>query len=462
MMARKDMSAERGSEYSVAMWAHANANYAEVWKRMIPEMLDSYDRFYSLLAEHKFPATLEINGMTLELLEEKRPDTLKKLQQLVWSKTVELNGSTYSHPFMPVLSEERARLQLEKYLQIHKRLFGEEFRPQGIYLPEYIYQNNLYWVLRDLGYEYVYVWGDRLAQGQRRNLNFAVNRVPDLVIREVREENVSDSQAYDRIGEQQISGLDDTNWKATLAPCKLIGDYRGSADQELIGVPIHGAILDFVRRRTKGEKWEDADQLMEILQERWGEGRRGLFIPALSDQEFFKVINGIVGSDTVRPAWTEDQLVSYMQHLRNKYGDRLMTVSEHLRQFPPPVGCAIYMPSGGDADVRVWMDEPDNRLLNDGGRRIAERLDFIRAIAEMMKNRPEGQLLNNQTEAMEKKLMRLEGSDYRGFVPTPEKKVEAFELLHQTSLEADSLWKKVVQIAVATGALGLASGKEEN
>ncbi len=115
-----------------------------------------YEPFLRLLEKHpQFRITLHYSGSLLEWLEEEQPDFLPRLRALVDRSQVELLGGGFYEPMLNCIPEEDARGQIA--LLTH--YLGEKLNtiPQGLWIPERIWNMTLPKLLAPMGLRYTIV-----------------------------------------------------------------------------------------------------------------------------------------------------------------------------------------------------------------------------------------------------------------------------------------------------------------
>ncbi|MEO6719178.1 MAG: glycoside hydrolase family 57 protein [Ferruginibacter sp.] len=152
-------------------------------------------------SNEKFKIAFSISGITLEILEQYRPDVLKSFRRLVRTGCVEILAETYYNSLSWLHSKKEFERQVAKHDVAVKRLLGTA--PVVFRNTELIYSNELAKYIANLGYKGI------LCEGLQRILK---NRTPNQVYASpgngdfgvlLRNVNLSDDIAF---------RFDDVNW----------------------------------------------------------------------------------------------------------------------------------------------------------------------------------------------------------------------------------------------------------
>lgn len=113
-------------------------------------------------------ATININGGLLELLEENGyQDVISDINELLKRGQIELTGSAKYHAFLPLLSENEVRRQIEINEESLRKYFGGGesassarggfggWVKKGFFPPELAYDFNLARIVKEMGYEWI-------------------------------------------------------------------------------------------------------------------------------------------------------------------------------------------------------------------------------------------------------------------------------------------------------------------
>ena len=105
------------------------------------------------------PATLHYSGVLLAWLEQKHPEFLMILQEMVERKQVELLGGGYYEPMMPLIPLADRIGQIELLTTFLRKHFGK--RPRGCWLPGLIWEQTLTGSLQTCGMDYIFLGEDQ-------------------------------------------------------------------------------------------------------------------------------------------------------------------------------------------------------------------------------------------------------------------------------------------------------------
>lgn len=148
------------------------ANFLHIYQpyNQQPDILEAVTaQSYRPLIENlaKFPETrltININGSLLELFEKYGyQDLIAGLVRAYKDGQVEFTGSAKYHALLPFLSPEEALRQIEINNETLRHYFGNDFKPQGIFLPEMAYDPKLAPLLDKAGFKWVII--DEIALG---------------------------------------------------------------------------------------------------------------------------------------------------------------------------------------------------------------------------------------------------------------------------------------------------------
>ncbi len=127
----------------------------------------AYRPLIAILGRHpELKITVNLTGsLTEQLAALGLDDVLSGLQSLMTHGQVELVGSAMYHPILPLLTEDEVRRQIHLQHELHRRVFGDAYKPRGFYPPEMAFAPWLEPLLLELGYEWVML--DEIAVGGR-------------------------------------------------------------------------------------------------------------------------------------------------------------------------------------------------------------------------------------------------------------------------------------------------------
>ncbi len=103
------------------------------------------------LAEDGIPLGLEYTGETLEIIQQLRPDFIRRLRSLVQDEQAELIGSSYSQAIFPLIPAEVNLWNLQLGLKTYEQLL--DTRPELAYINEQCFSDGLPELYRDQGYK---------------------------------------------------------------------------------------------------------------------------------------------------------------------------------------------------------------------------------------------------------------------------------------------------------------------
>ena len=94
---------------SVYVVLHWNTDYAEIPRIELPNVVEkSYNAMLTALEDFEGTICCNITGHTIEYLLKNSLETIDKLNSLISSHTVELLGTGYSHPILPLIHPRRS------------------------------------------------------------------------------------------------------------------------------------------------------------------------------------------------------------------------------------------------------------------------------------------------------------------------------------------------------------------
>ncbi|WP_457753744.1 hydrolase [Thermococcus sp.] len=157
-----------------ALVFHANLQYAEIPKSEIPKVVEkSYIPTILELIKSEIPFALNITGFSLQYLPK---DLITLIKEGIESDLVEITGTAYTHAILPLLSLDRVEAQIMKDRAVKERTF--EVKPKTFWLPELAYDPIIPAILRDCGYDEVFVDGEALLFSN--HLNSAIKPIKPL------------------------------------------------------------------------------------------------------------------------------------------------------------------------------------------------------------------------------------------------------------------------------------------
>lgn len=156
-----------------------------------------------LISRHRghFKVSFSISGITLELLQEYRPDVIASFQQIIATGCAEILAETYYHSVSYLYSQREFYRQISLHAGLVKKVFGVV--PKVFRNTELIYDNQLAQWLAGEGFRGVICEGtEKILQGRSPNCLYAAPDNGDfgLLLRNAR---LSDDIAF---------RFNDTNW----------------------------------------------------------------------------------------------------------------------------------------------------------------------------------------------------------------------------------------------------------
>jgi hypothetical protein len=103
----------------------------------------------------KIPATIHYSGTLLAWLEANHPELTTILENLITRKQVEILGGGFYEPMMPLLPQNDKIGQIELLTAYLRKKFGK--RPQGCWIPEAAWEQQLVGVLNACGMNYTFL-----------------------------------------------------------------------------------------------------------------------------------------------------------------------------------------------------------------------------------------------------------------------------------------------------------------
>ncbi|NJE76333.1 polysaccharide deacetylase family protein [Thermococcus sp. ES12] len=158
----------------LALLLHGNLQYAEIPKNEVGRVIEkAYVPVLSALIGKEVPFALNITGFTLELLP---GEVLGLIREGIESGLIEVTGTSYSHAILPLLSLDRVEAQIRRDREVKENLL--EVSPRLFFPPELAYDPILPAILKDSGYETVFVDGEALVLSN--HINRAIKPVKPL------------------------------------------------------------------------------------------------------------------------------------------------------------------------------------------------------------------------------------------------------------------------------------------
>lgn len=369
-----------------SIFFHANMHYAEIPRERLPELAErSYAPALGLLRDHRqFRAALEFSGYTLEWLEANRPDLIDLIRELHARGQVELMGSTYADPILPLLPPDDAARQIESYLEIHARLFGGH-RPAGLYVQEYSLDAATVEVLQQLGFRWVVVSSGHYRISKKELFNTPLQKVP---------------------------AQEEFNAKEPVChPFTILG-ARGSS--------VTGLTWNMPGPNDLFWAWKDGRlPLTELDQALGALDEDGFLFLCTADMEF-------VGDMPPQGSFAAPKLAEALTGLTSV---KWMLPSDYLGAHPPTE--ALYLKTGAGSrfsDLANWTNDDDNRRLNalcDDARSQIRLAEAMAGLVEALGFNigPAQRSLSQAREA----LLLADNSDGRGWKPLAQRRLDCFD-----------------------------------
>ncbi|WP_461864782.1 hydrolase [Thermococcus sp.] len=148
-----------------ALVFHGNLQYAEIPKGEISKVIEkSYLPTIRGLLKSEIPFALNITGFSLQFLPQELINTVK---EGIESALIEITGTAYTHAILPLLSLDRVEAQVMKDRTLKEEIF--EVSPKTFWLPELAYDPIIPAILKDCGYEEVFIDGEALLFSDHLN-----------------------------------------------------------------------------------------------------------------------------------------------------------------------------------------------------------------------------------------------------------------------------------------------------
>ena len=126
----------------------------DILERVVNE---SYRKIISGLASNpKAKITININaGLTELLAKNGYGDVIDQIKDFAQRGQIQFTGGVKYHPFLPLLSREEIKRQIELNEQTNKKYFGKTWQPQGFFSPELGYSKKVAQVAKDAGFKWI-------------------------------------------------------------------------------------------------------------------------------------------------------------------------------------------------------------------------------------------------------------------------------------------------------------------
>lgn len=369
---------------------HGNLQYAEFPPNAVPEIVE---RSYLPTLEH-FAAhpeqrgIFEYSGVSLEMMAARWPRTIDLLRLLLARGQIELLGSTFANPILPLIPTDHARRHVAQFQAIYDELFGDLDvpPPAGIFLQEFAYDASLAPLLRDFGYTYTILTPRLLLSGLQPSLNLALKpprrRRPSL--------------AHDGV--------------TLLRPISLLGAQNARIAAFPLYREVIGLMFDVIFGRRPFS--EMAGLLRDVAAIAAATGTTpALLLLGPSDAEFIGAYEWLG-----REALSIEAFADFMTQVGELPFVRFDLPGRYLDDYPPTT--TAYVPAGTSERLTdLWTRDPDNQRLNTLCDEAAQKLRLASALRPH--NHP---LLQQAWRAM----LLAENSDGRGWGPCAERRLECY------------------------------------
>jgi 4-alpha-glucanotransferase len=231
----------------------------------------------------QFPLTLHYSGILLEWLEERHPEFLTLLAEMVGRGQVEVLGGGYYDPILPLIPTNDKLGQLEKMTTSLRVRF--ETRPRGCWIAEKEWEPSLASVLRASGLDYTFVddsqlriagvaeedlWSAFITEDQGKTISlFAISGT------------LSESVARGD-PEEAIAFLKNTPRTGACPPVAVLLD-EGTPGS---GMARNGWLEGFIRLAAENAEWLEPTTPGQYLKDR--PPFRRAFVPACSSTEMMR------------------------------------------------------------------------------------------------------------------------------------------------------------------------------
>ncbi|RKX79379.1 MAG: 4-alpha-glucanotransferase [Spirochaetes bacterium] len=102
-----------------------------------------------------FPVTMYYSGVVLQWLEEKHPEFLMLVEEMVKRKQVELLGGAFYEPVLSIIPVPDRLGQIESLTTYIRKHFGK--KPRGSWIPELVWEPSLASILNNSGMDYIFL-----------------------------------------------------------------------------------------------------------------------------------------------------------------------------------------------------------------------------------------------------------------------------------------------------------------
>lgn len=385
---------------------HWNTDYAEIPRKELPKVVEkSYNTMLSSLEGFEGTIICNITGRTVEYLLQHFPETVDKLKNLIASKTIELVGTGYSHPILPLIHPIRMKQQILDQKKLLEKTFSVNIK--GFWPPELAISPLVLKYLKELDYNWLVIDHEHLLQSQTlKNVanpyekrKYSVTEVlMDAYLSsgflETIKKNYKALRYTSKFNELLKNSLETVKYNNTASMKAVISSQSWSNSTRI----ALGNITSL---------YNESKHLKMILKS------KNKTIPLYTlDIEFFGYIG--IGEKITQPK----SFVSFLNKL-NKLNIPIISPSSLSDDEWNPEPTFINTGSWSEnKSFSIWTDGEDNKELT-------RELEVIYSI---LSQKNWGKELMNKIEPF---LRIAECSDARGWGPIPERKLESYTAMQE-------------------------------
>ncbi|MEA2070972.1 MAG: polysaccharide deacetylase family protein [Asgard group archaeon] len=388
----------------VTVILHWNTDYAEIPRKELSNVVNmSYNPMVTAIEEwHSGKVLFNITGHTFQYLEQHYPELLDRIATLVKDGIIELTGTGFSHPILPLLPKERVKKQISDHLKYIEKRFNK--RPKGFWPPELavspfvcneIKAQGIDWIVIDYEHFELCQWfGNDLNAFERRE-----KTITEILIDAFWAKGLQKIITYLRAMKtlrqanrkyinplKRITIGENTSLKAYLSAVSWTYSTQFAVGGQ---IPLYG-----IRQHMK--------EIMKV---------ESKILPLYgSDIEFFGYRE--LGPTPAKPR----VFIQFLEQLEKK---GITTISPSELPQESWASQADFLSTGSwspDKSLRIWTESEDNKEFLRRSREIYGRLKALNWD-------------NTILTQIEPELRILENSDSRGWAPLPERKQEAYSAM---------------------------------
>lgn len=382
----------------ITVLLHWNLDYAEFPRSEAENIISkSYQPMIDAIQSANLgPILMNITGHTVEYLQKHNHELLDQIKLLLDENKIELVGSGYSHPILPLLPKRRRLGQLRSHKDQLESLF--DINLKGIWPPELAVSQLVLDDVHEVGYEWSVTDHEHLSIAQshfndQEPFTKRPKTITEILVEAYWAKGVQIPFRYYRgyrVANHLISKYSDP-----LIRIQNLGKSHRLVQASVVWTNITVFALQQVR------PFYTTNRLQKMIKK----SPLQLLPLYMSDIEFFGYRSHIQKS----PA--PSSFVKFLSRLADQ-NIKLASPSNHHDFFVDSDYQATTGSWSPDKSLRIWTDSEDNRELT-------RRLQEIYAKLE-----------NRDKEVI--KLLRIaENSDARGWSPINERKSEAFAAIEQ-------------------------------